>query len=88
MSLQLGVVVRLDRPPAVPAVPPRCQRPPAVPDRYSRARYADRRENDRFLRTGLASLSGPALSNRSLAAATRAYTTAIDDLARQVGPAA
>jgi hypothetical protein len=46
------------------------------------------RLHDRFLRTGLASLPGPATSDRSLAAATRAYTTAIDDLARQAGLAA
>ena len=44
------------------------------------------RLHDRFLRTGLASLAGP--SNRGLAAATRAYTAAIDDLARHAGLAA
>jgi hypothetical protein len=43
------------------------------------------RLHDRFLRTGLASLTGPATSPRSLAAATRAYTSTIDDLARQAG---
>jgi hypothetical protein len=43
------------------------------------------RLHDRFLRTGLATLPGPATGDRSLAAATRAYTTAIDDLARQAG---
>ncbi len=46
------------------------------------------RLHDRFLRTGLASLAAPAASDRSLAAATRAYTRAIDDLARQAGLAA
>ena len=46
------------------------------------------RLHDRFLRTGLASLAAPAVSDRSLAAATRAYTSAIDDLARQAGLAA
>jgi hypothetical protein len=46
------------------------------------------RLHDRFLRTGLASLDGSATSDRSLAAATRAYTSAIDDLARQAGLAA
>ncbi len=46
------------------------------------------RLHDRFLRTGLASLAGPAASDRSLAAVTRAYISAIDDLARQAGLAA
>jgi hypothetical protein len=46
------------------------------------------RLHDRFLRTGLATLAGPASSDRSLAAATRAYASAIDDLARQAGLAA
>jgi hypothetical protein len=46
------------------------------------------RLHDRFLRTGLASLAGPGLSSPGLAAATRAYTTALDDLARQAGLAA
>ncbi|MGH3237642.1 MAG: hypothetical protein ACRDOH_31175 [Streptosporangiaceae bacterium] len=46
------------------------------------------RLHDRFLRTGLASLDGPADGSRDLAAATRAYTAAIDDLARQAGLAA
>jgi hypothetical protein len=46
------------------------------------------RLHDRFLRTGLASLASPAQADRGLAAATRAYTTAIDDLARQAGLAA
>src|SRR6266849_4590746 len=40
------------------------------------------RLHDRFLRTGLASLAGPGTGTRALAAATRAYTAAIDDLAR------
>ena len=46
------------------------------------------RLHDRFLRTGLAALAAPASSMRDLAAATRAYTSAIDDLARQAGLAA
>jgi hypothetical protein len=46
------------------------------------------RLHDRFLRTGLASLADPGTSTRRLAAATRAYTAAIDDLARQAGLAA
>jgi hypothetical protein len=46
------------------------------------------RLHDRFLRTGLADLARPAASSRALTAATRAYTTAIDDLARQAGLAA
>ena len=46
------------------------------------------RLHDRFLRTGLAALAAPASSTRDLAAATRAYTSAIDDLARQAGLAA
>ena len=46
------------------------------------------RLHDRFLRTGLASLAGPGTSTRGLAAATRAYTAAIDDLARHAGLAA
>ena len=46
------------------------------------------RLHDRFLRTGLASLAGPATGNRDLAAATRAYTAALDHLARQAGLAA
>jgi hypothetical protein len=46
------------------------------------------RLHDRFLRTGLASLAGPATSDRGLSAATRAYTSAIDDLDRQAGLAA
>ena len=45
------------------------------------------RLHDRFLRTGLAALDGPANSG-PLAAAARAYTRAIDDLARQAGLAA
>jgi len=46
------------------------------------------RLHDRFLRTGLASLHGPHTSDRSLTAATRAYASAIDNLARQAGLAA
>jgi hypothetical protein len=46
------------------------------------------RLHDRFLRTGLATLAGPAGTGRGLAAATRAYASAIDDLARQAGLAA
>jgi hypothetical protein len=46
------------------------------------------RLHDRFLRTGLADLASPATSPRSLTAATRAYTTALDGLARQAGLAA
>jgi len=42
------------------------------------------RLHDRFLRTGLPSLDAPATSDRSPSAAT----SAIDDLARQVGLAA
>jgi hypothetical protein len=46
------------------------------------------RLHDKFLRTGLATLTGPAGTGRSLAAVSRAYTAAIDDLARQAGLAA
>ena len=46
------------------------------------------RLHDKFLRTGLASLATPPGRNRDLAAASRAYTEAIDDLARQAGLAA
>jgi hypothetical protein len=46
------------------------------------------RLHDRFLRTGLAELARPSPAPRSLAAATRAYASAIDDLARQAGLAA
>ncbi len=46
------------------------------------------RLHDRFLRTGLASLAEPATSNRDRAAATRAYTAALDHLARQADLAA
>jgi hypothetical protein len=46
------------------------------------------RLHDRFLRTGLASHDGPADGSRDLAAATRAYTTAVNDLTRQAGLAA
>jgi hypothetical protein len=46
------------------------------------------RLQDRFLRTGLSLLTGPPGTDRGLAAASRAYTRAIDDLARQAGLAA
>jgi hypothetical protein len=46
------------------------------------------RLHDRFLRTGLAQLSAPDPASPDLAAATRAYTTALDDLARHAGLAA
>ena len=46
------------------------------------------RLHDQFLRTGLATLAAPVTSTRDLAAATRAYTSAIDELARQAGLAA
>jgi hypothetical protein len=46
------------------------------------------RLHDRFLRTGLAALAGPADPDRSLAAASHAYTAALDDLARQARLAA
>lgn len=46
------------------------------------------RLHDRFLRTGLADLASPAASSRALAAATRAYTSALDHLARTAGLAA
>ena len=46
------------------------------------------RLHDKFLRTGLAALAGPPGTDRDLAAASRAYTAAIDDLARQAGLAA
>jgi hypothetical protein len=46
------------------------------------------RLHDRFLRTGLSSLAGPPAGNRDLAAATRAYTAALDNLASQAGIAA
>jgi hypothetical protein len=46
------------------------------------------RLHDRFLRTGLALLAGPPGADRGLAAASRAYTRALDDLARQAGLAA
>jgi hypothetical protein len=42
----------------------------------------------RFLRAGLASLATPPGKDRSLAAASRAGTAAIDDLARPAGLAA
>lgn len=46
------------------------------------------RLHDKFLRTGLAQLAAPPGTDRSLAAASRAYTRAIDDLAQQAGLAA
>ena len=46
------------------------------------------RLHDKFLRTGLAVLAAPPGKDRSLTAASRAYTAAIDDLARQAGLAA
>jgi hypothetical protein len=49
------------------------------------------RLHDKFLRAGLAALAalaGPPGTGRDLAAASRAYTAAIDDLARQAGLAA
>jgi hypothetical protein len=46
------------------------------------------RLHDRFLRTGLAQLSRPDPASRGLAAATRAYAAALDDLAQQAGLAA
>jgi hypothetical protein len=46
------------------------------------------RLHDKFLRTGLAGIAAPPGKDRSLAAASRAYTAAIDDLARQAGLAA
>ena len=46
------------------------------------------RLHDRFLRAGLATLAAPAASGHRLAAASRAYTAAIDDLARQARLAA
>ena len=46
------------------------------------------RLHDKFLRTGLADLAAPPGRDRSLTAASRAYTAAIDDLARQAGLAA
>jgi hypothetical protein len=46
------------------------------------------RLHDKFLRTGLAALTAPPGKDRSLTTASRAYTAAIDDLARQAGLAA
>jgi hypothetical protein len=46
------------------------------------------RLHDRFLRTGLSILAGPPGTDRGLGAASRVYTRAIDDLARQAGLAA
>jgi hypothetical protein len=50
--------------------------------------FAAGQRKDDVMREQLASLAAPAVSDRSLAAATRAYTSAIDDLARQAGLAA
>jgi hypothetical protein len=46
------------------------------------------RLHDKFLRTGLATLARLAGNDRGLAAASRAYAKAIDNLARQAGLAA
>ena len=46
------------------------------------------RLHDRFLRTGLAVLASTHRNERGLAAAARAYTSALDDLARQARLAA
>jgi hypothetical protein len=46
------------------------------------------RLHGKFLRTGLATLADPVGGDRSLAAASCAYTAAIDDLAQQAGLAA
>jgi hypothetical protein len=46
------------------------------------------RLHDKFLRAGLAALAAPSGTGRDLAAASRAYTAAVDDLARQAGLAA
>ena len=46
------------------------------------------RLHDKFLRTGLAALAAPPGRDRSLTAASRAYTAALDDLAQQAGLAA
>ena len=46
------------------------------------------RLHDKFLRTGLATLAGPPGKDRGLASASRAYTTALDELARSAGLAA
>jgi len=57
---------------------------PAVQQTHARHPY-------RFLRTGLAELAAPPVpvtGSRSLAAASRAYTSAIDDLARHASLAA
>jgi len=43
------------------------------------------RLHDKFLRTGLAALTAPAGNDRGLAAASRAYTAALDDLAQHAG---
>jgi hypothetical protein len=46
------------------------------------------RLHGKFLRTGLTALAAQPGKDRSLTAASRAYTAAIDDLARQAGLAA
>ena len=46
------------------------------------------RLHDKFLRTGLATFAAPPGTGRDLAAASRAYTAAVDDLARQARLAA
>ena len=69
---------------AHPAAPSATRSPtPASPSALFLTRL-----HDKFLRTGLATLAAPAGTGRDLAAASRAYTTAIDDLARQAGLAA
>ena len=46
------------------------------------------RLHDRFLRTGLAALASPPPHSPALAAASRGYTRALDDLAASAGLAA
>jgi hypothetical protein len=46
------------------------------------------RLRDKFLRTGLVALAAPSGTGRDLVAASRAYTAAVDDLARQADLAA
>ena len=66
---------------------PRTFRYQVTDDGITRALFLTRL-HDKFLRTGLASLAAAPGKDRSLAAASRAYTAAIDDLARQAGLAA
>jgi hypothetical protein len=66
---------------------PRTFRYQVTDDGITRALFLTRL-HDKFLRAGLASLAAPPGKDRSLATASRAYTTAIDDLARQAGLAA